>query len=92
MYMYDKYLIYLPSLSFALITTGRTNSSGALRLAHQQLGQNAGDRPEVPNVVLFITDGADNVDEEFFIGEVSGWSEWKRLKWLYLCLIEKARA
>ena len=43
----------------------RTNTPAGLRVAHKTiLEESAGDRPDVPNVVIVITDGKSNEDTD----------------------------
>ena len=42
--------------------SGFTNTSGGLRLMYEQFSFQHGDRPNIPNIAIVITDGNSNVD------------------------------
>ena len=50
---------------------GFTNTTGALRLTRQNLFvENAGDRTDVENIIILITDGNDNRENGTLLEEV----------------------
>ena len=51
---------------------GWTNTTGALRVACTEIFNTAnGDRSDVPNVIVLITDGVPNIDVHLLAGEVA---------------------